>query len=59
MATFALMPGAGSDPWFWHLVPSELERRGHDVVAGDLPLDDDAAGFEEYTEVAVAAIPSS
>ena len=33
MATFVLIPGAGSDSWHWHLVGSELEARGHDVVA--------------------------
>ena len=56
MATFALIPGAGSDSWFWHLVVPELESRGHDVVTMDLPCDDDSAGFEEYADVVVAAI---
>ncbi len=37
MATFVLIPGAGSDSWHWHLVGPELEARGHDVVAVDLP----------------------
>src|SRR6266540_3653405 len=36
MATFILIPGAGSDSWYWHLVVPELERRGHDVVAVQL-----------------------
>jgi pimeloyl-ACP methyl ester carboxylesterase len=56
MATFALIPGAGSDSWFWHLVVPELESRGHDVVTMDLPCDDDSAGFEEYADVVVDAI---
>ncbi len=56
MATFALIPGAGSDSWFWHLVVPELEARGHAVVTMDLPSDDDAAGFEEYADVVVDAI---
>jgi pimeloyl-ACP methyl ester carboxylesterase len=56
MATFALIPGAGSDSWFWHLVVPELERRGHDVVTMDLPSGDDSAGFEEYADVVVDAI---
>ena len=30
--------------------------RGHDVVTPDLPCDDDAAGFAEYTDVVVDAI---
>jgi len=56
MATFALIPGAGSDSWFWHLVVPELEARGHAVVTMDLPCDDDSAGFEEYAAVVVDAI---
>ena len=56
MATFVLIPGAGSDSWFWHLVVPELERRGHDVVTMDLPCADDTAGFEEYADVVVDAI---
>jgi pimeloyl-ACP methyl ester carboxylesterase len=56
MATFALLHGAGSDSWYWHLVVPELERRGHDVVAPDLPCDDDTADLDEYADVAAAAI---
>lgn len=56
MATFALLPGAGSGPWYWHLVEQELQALGHRTVAVDLPCDDDAAGLPEYAEAAVAAI---
>jgi pimeloyl-ACP methyl ester carboxylesterase len=56
MATYVLIPGAGSDSWYWHLVAPELRARGHDVVAPDLPCDDDAAGLSEYTDVVVDAI---
>jgi pimeloyl-ACP methyl ester carboxylesterase len=56
MTTYVLLPGAGSDSWYWHLVAPELRALGHDVVAVDLPCDDDSAGLEEYTDVAVAAI---
>lgn len=54
--TYVLIPGAGSSPWIWHLVVTELERRAHDVVVVDLPSDDDSAGLAEYVDVAVAAI---
>ena len=56
MATFVLLPGAGSDSWYWHLVAPELEAQGHDVVAVDLPVTDDAAGLDEYTACVVDAI---
>ncbi|MGI8335020.1 alpha/beta fold hydrolase [Actinomadura scrupuli] len=56
MATYVLIPGAGSDSWYWHLVIPELRARGHDVVAPDLPVDDDSAGLAEYTDVVVDAV---
>jgi pimeloyl-ACP methyl ester carboxylesterase len=56
MVTFVLIHGAGSDSWYWHLVVPELLARGHDVVAPDLPCDDDSAGLAEYTDAVVAAI---
>lgn len=56
MATFVLIPGAGSTAWYWHLVGPELAARGHDVVAVDLPCDDDSAGFTEYADTVVRAI---
>ena len=56
MATYVLLPGAGSDSWYWHRVTPLLEERGHAVVAVDLPVDDDRAGLAEYTDVAVEAI---
>jgi hypothetical protein len=56
VATYVLLPGAGSDPWYWHRVTPLLEERGHAVVAVDLPVDDDRAGFGEYADVTVEAI---
>jgi pimeloyl-ACP methyl ester carboxylesterase len=56
MATFVLLPGAGSDSWYWHLVVPDLEAAGHDVVAVDLPVTDDHAGFREYADCVVDAI---
>ena len=56
MATYVLIHGAGSDSWYWHLVLPELRERGHDVVAPDLPCDDDAAGLAEYADTVVEAI---
>ena len=56
MATYALVPGGGGDPWDWHLLVPELERRGHDVVAVALPAGDDSAGWPEYADAIVEAI---
>lgn len=56
MATYVLIPGAASDSWYWHLTAAELRARGHDVVAPDLPCDDDSAGLAEYADVVVGAI---
>ena len=56
MATFVLIHGGGDVGWSWHLVEAELRRRGHDVVAPDLPCDDDAAGLDEYADTVVDAV---
>ena len=56
MATFVLLPGAGSDSWYWHLVVPDLEEAGHDVVAVDFPVTDDDATFSDYADVVVDAI---
>jgi pimeloyl-ACP methyl ester carboxylesterase len=56
MSTFVLLHGAGSDPWYWHLVAPELQAHGHDVVAPALPVDDDDARLSDYVDVVVDAI---
>ena len=55
MSTYVLIHGAGSDAWYWHLVAPKLRSLGHQVVAVDLPCDDDTAGFEQYADVVVKA----
>lgn len=52
---FVLVPGAGGSAWYWHPVEAELRRRGHDVVAVDLPGDDTTAGLPEYVDLVVDA----
>jgi pimeloyl-ACP methyl ester carboxylesterase len=56
MATYVLIHGAADSAWSWHLLGAELRNRGHDVVAPDLPCDDDSAGLPEYADTVVAAI---
>jgi pimeloyl-ACP methyl ester carboxylesterase len=56
MATYVLIHGAGSDSWYWHLVSPRLRALGHDVVAVDLPCDDDNAGLCQYAGTVVDAV---
>jgi pimeloyl-ACP methyl ester carboxylesterase len=59
IATYVLIHGAASDSWYWHLVAPELQARGHEVVAPDLPSGDDDAGFVEYAATVVDAVATS
>ena len=56
MSTYTLIHGAGSDSWYWHLVAPRLRALGHEVIAVDLPCDDDRAGFDEYARGVVEAV---
>ena len=51
-----MIHGAGDVGWYWHLVDAELRGKGHDVVAPDLPCDDDRAGLSEYADAVLEAI---
>jgi aminoglycoside phosphotransferase (APT) family kinase protein len=51
-----LIHGSGDSAFYWHLLARELRERGHDVVAMDLPCDDESAGLSEYTDAVVEAI---
>ncbi|MGX6606784.1 alpha/beta hydrolase [Micromonosporaceae bacterium Da 78-11] len=56
MSTFALVHGAGDVGWYWHLVEAELRARGHDVVAPDLPADDESLLLDDYADAVVEAV---
>ena len=56
MATYTLIHGAGDVASSWDLVSAELRERGHDVVAVDLPSDDESAGLTEYADTVVDAV---
>jgi pimeloyl-ACP methyl ester carboxylesterase len=56
MSVFVLIPGAGGAAWYWHRVAAELESRGHEAVAMDLPGPDESAGLPEYTDAVLTAI---
>lgn len=55
-ATYVLLPGAGGDSWYWHLVAPRLRAEGHEVLTPDLPAGDDAAGLDVYADTVVEAI---
>jgi len=56
VTTFALVHGAWHGGWCWERLTPELERRGHRVVAPDLPCDDPEATFAGYAAVVIAAL---
>ena len=51
-----MIHGAGDVASSWDLVAAELRERGHDVVAVDLPSDDESAGLSEYADTVLEAI---
>ena len=51
-----LIPGAGGDAWYWHLIERELGDRGHEVISVELPCDDDSAGLTDYTDAVIEAV---
>ena len=55
-AMFVLIPGAGGEAWYWHLVAPRLRERGHEVVSPDLPAGDEDAGLAEYADAVVDAV---
>lgn len=54
--TYVLIHGAGDVAWYWHLVARELRRGGHEVIAVDLPCEDEAAGWSDYADAVTAAV---
>lgn len=48
MTDFLLVPGAGCDSGYWHLVVDRLQQLGHRGVPVQLPCDDDSAGLDAY-----------
>ena len=56
MTTHVLIHGAGDSGASWDLVAKELRNRGDDVVAPDLPCDDESAGLAEYTAAVTEAV---
>jgi pimeloyl-ACP methyl ester carboxylesterase len=53
MATFGLVAGGGHNAWCWERVVEELERRGHEAIAVELPADDPEAGLADFAAAVV------
>ncbi|WP_157246842.1 alpha/beta fold hydrolase [Nonomuraea typhae] len=56
MSTFVLIHGGGDVGWSWHLVEAELRARGHDVLAPDLPGDDESQTLTDYADAVIEAV---
>ncbi len=56
MTAFALVHGAWHGTWCWERLIPELERRGHDAIAVDLPCEDVEAGVSVYREAVLRAL---
>jgi pimeloyl-ACP methyl ester carboxylesterase len=57
MATYAFIHGGGDRALYWHALEPGLRARGHATVSTDLPCEDDSAGFADYADAVVAALP--
>jgi pimeloyl-ACP methyl ester carboxylesterase len=56
---FALVHGAYHGAWCWDDLRRELERKGHETSAADLPCEDPDAGVERCADEVVESIPKS
>jgi pimeloyl-ACP methyl ester carboxylesterase len=59
LSAYLLLHGASSDSSYWYRVAPRLHALGHQVVAPDLPVSDDAAGLDEYAATALDAVGSA
>lgn len=56
MALFILVHGAGDTGWSWHRLAAVLRKRGHEVIAPDLPGDDESLTLVDYADAVVDAV---
>jgi pimeloyl-ACP methyl ester carboxylesterase len=56
VSCFAIVHAAGDGAVTWGQVADALRAEGHDVVAVDLPCEDDSATFSDYADVVVDAV---
>ena len=58
MATFVLIPGAGTDPQVYGATIEHLQQLGHDALAPPLPLDDPDARPSDHAAAVASATPA-
>lgn len=56
---YVLIPGAGGSVWYWHRVAELLASAGVEPISVELPMDDDAADFFTYADIACRAVAHS
>ncbi|MBW4631422.1 MAG: alpha/beta hydrolase [Iphinoe sp. HA4291-MV1] len=56
MSLLCLVHGAYLGAWCWDLLTQDIEARGHQTVAVDLPIEDPTAGVAQYAEVVSKAL---
>jgi alpha-beta hydrolase superfamily lysophospholipase len=56
LATFVLIPGAGTDPRVYRATITERGSLGHDAIAPSLPLDDQEATPSDHADAVAAAV---
>jgi len=56
MSLFCLVHGAYLGAWCWERLIPELEARGHQVIAMDLPIDDPSASLSDYTDAVIQSL---
>jgi pimeloyl-ACP methyl ester carboxylesterase len=56
MTEFILVHGGLMGGYCWELLEPELERLGHRSFSMDLPIDDPAAGLDDYADSVVRAV---
>ena len=56
MTTFVLLHGGGHRGWHWNRLAPELARLGHDMIAPDMPMDNQACGAADWADVVLDAV---
>jgi pimeloyl-ACP methyl ester carboxylesterase len=59
VATFVLIPGAGTDPRVYDATIEALDALGHGGLAPELPLDDSDARPSDHADAVVSALPAN